>query len=687
MAPAQEGPVPGADGQGPRDEGAADQGSRAEGAAGQVHHNNVNQYFYGALDATQALFGIGSADSANARRRAVGRLDAGEADVVLASYVEPPCFDEAVLALQQDGVVVLVGPPGTGKRSGAVALVAAVAGGREYVVLSPGRSLEDLATGRPAFEKGVGYVLLDRMHDGPSGTADFDWRRVRDTVRESGAHLVVTTVHQVEGEAPGSVRHVPWQLPDLAAVLRVRLVRAGCAGDTVEQAVALLPAGCGITEVAVAADRIARGSDPAEVWREYGSSAARPVRDWFAAERSLQELAEVTTLAFVTGAGYRDFETCQERLEEWLAPAVWEPPAEGAAADAPRPAVDRRFSLNRNTLVAVEKRKQGALTRTVLVFPNPQYRQWVLEELWATRSTSYWNGVRNWLTELLRTQPDPGLQLSVAAGLALLARPAFDEVAESCLHPWAGGAAGPAGQSTATLVLQWMCLDEGLAAIALGVARDWVRAPDPALWSTATTVFSGALGVRFPTDAVHTLLRLIGRRAGRPMEAAAALADLVSVLAECHEDTGVVFRALAYRLAVQRGTLAAGHRKESTLDAVLTVLRARDTRTGRLVCAEVMERQPELIDKLGELWAGVLGNRPRQALALRGLNATLRALPTVCEQPEPVAARFGDALGTALQPTERRLLSTVLRPIAARPDEPAAPLIDTFLTAVLSTED
>ncbi|MFI0710764.1 hypothetical protein ACH4SK_08925 [Streptomyces inhibens] len=681
-----ESPAPGE----PEPQGMPQQAAPAPGPGtppGQVHHNNVNQFFYGELNASQALFGIGTAGSDNARRRAVGRLDAGEADAILAPYVRPSrCFEEAVHALEQDGVVVLVGSPGSGKRSGAVALVAEVAEHTEYVVLSPGRSLDDLAGGRVAFEKGVGYVLLDRMNDDSSQTADFDWRRVRDTVREHGAHLVVTTVYPVDGGLVESVRHVPWRLPDLAAVLRVRLVQAECAQDTVERAVALMPGGCQIAEVAAAAGRIARGAEPAEVWQEYGSSAAQPVRDWFAQDRRPQEWAEVTTLAFVTGAGYRDFETCQERLEEWVAPAFPAPVTEEEQAEAARRAVDRRLSLTRNDLVDVDERKHRALTRTALVFPHPHYRQWVLEELWTKRSTPYWNGVRDWLTELVGAQPSLGLQLSVAQGLALLTRPAFDEVADNYLHPWASGTAGPGGQSTANLVLQCMCLDEGLAATALGVARGWARSPDPALRSTASAAFSGALGVRFPTDAVTILLRLIVRRGGLAVDAALALAGLVAVLAECGQDTGAVFRPLAYQLQSQRKTLT-GQRKESILDAVLTVLRARDAQTGRRVCAGVMERESRQTDTIGELWAGVLENRPRRALALHSLYATLRDLPAVAAHPGQVAHRFGRSLGAALPAGEQPQLKSDLWQAAVRADEAAAPLIDTFLTAVLSTED
>jgi hypothetical protein len=663
-------------------------------------HHNVNQYFLGALDARQAHFGIGGpggAGTANARRTAVGRLDAGEADMILESYVEPRCFDEALADLGRDRVVVLVGQSGVGKRSGAVALLNAVADGTEYVVLSPGRSLEELATGRPAFEKGVGYVLLDRMNEGSSGTADFDWRRVRDAVREQeGAHLVVTTVHTIAGKPPESVRHVPWQAPDLADVLRLRLRKAGCADAVVEEAVELLPAECLIAEVTAAAARIERGADPAEVWKEYGSSAAQPVREWFAVDRSLQETAEVTVLAFAIGAGYREFESWQERLEPRIAPAFPKPaqPADPEAADdgrariaALRPAVDRRRSLARNLLAATEEQKHGALTRTVLVFPSPQYRQWVLEELWTNHSKSYWDGVRVWLTDLILTDPGPGLHLSVASGLALLARPAFDEVAESYLEPWARGEAGPAGQSMATLVLCWMCLDENLDATALTLARSWVLSRDPELRATAAAAFGGELGVRFPTDAVKLLWHLISRRSGQSREAMFALADLVAVLAECQEDAGVVFRALAHRLGVQRRTTVATQLRENTFDAVLAVLTVGDLRTGQPVCATLMERQPQLMGKLGELWAGVLCNRPRRTLALRALYDTLRTLSAVGEEPRATADQFGRSVGAALPPDERRLLAAALRPAAVRSGNTTAALIDTFLTAVLSTED
>ncbi|MFG2625351.1 hypothetical protein [Streptomyces sp. NPDC048473] len=662
-----------------------------------VHHNNVNQFFYGALNAPQAHFGIGGAASPGGRRRATGWLDAGETDLLLESYVEPPCFDGAVTALQSDSVVVLVGPPGSGKRSGAVALLKEVAEGAEYVVLSPDLSLEQLA--ERAFERGVGYVLLDRMNEGSAGKADFDWRRVRDQVRGKGAHLVVTTIHEVEGAPPEAVRHVPWQAPDLAGALRLRLLKGGCAQSVVEEAVGLLPAGCRIAEVAVAAGRIAQGADPDSAWQGYGSSAARPVRDWFAGDHSLQEIAEVTTLAFATGAGRRAFESYQELLEPRLVPAFPQPPPAAPAtseassdgmpeaAAVPRPVIDRRRSLMRNELVTTEEQTHDSLARAVVVFATPPYRQWVLEELWANHSTLYWNGVRDWLTELTLADPDPELQMSIASGLALLARPAFDEVADCYLYPWARGAAGHEGRSMATLVLWWMCLDETLGATALTLARGWAQSRDPGLRTTAMLAFSGQLGVRFPTDAVKWLWHLISQGSSSSEEAMVSMAGLVAVLTECREDAGVVLDVLVYRLRKQRRTVVATRLKEMTFDTVVAVLAVRDLRTGHPACAVLAERQPQLLGKLGELWAGTLCNRPRRSSALRALRDTLRALNSTCEKPPAVAEHLGRKVGAALPPDERPLLEAVLRPSSARAGDITAELTDIFLTAVLSMKD
>ncbi|MEU0691653.1 hypothetical protein [Streptomyces uncialis] len=675
-----------------------------------VHQSHVSQYFYGSVAAPHAHFGIGGSapGAAGSRRRATGWLDAQEVDGLLASYVRPVCFPDAARMLEKDSVVVLVAQPGTGKRSGAVALLDAVAesgtggagGPAEYVVLSPDLELRQLAD--RTFTAGVGYVLLDRMDEGRAGTADFDWRRVRDQVRAQGAHLVVTTVHGAGETAPEAVHHAQWRPPDLADALRLRLRKAGCGDDTVDRAVRGLPAGCRIGEVAAAAERICAGADPDDVWREYGDSASRPVRDWFAEDRTLQEIAEVTTLAFVTGAGRRAFESYQELLEPRLEQEFAGPPPPGRDGDDDTPAIrprpdgsrpdqprspqrrpDRRRSLARNALVTTEELSAGSPVRTALVFPGPQYRSWVLEELWENHSTAYWDGVRDWLTGLVGLIPDAALWMSVSSGLALLARPAFEEVAVCYLNPWASGKEGHAAQSVAVLVLWWMSQDDALDATALTLARGWAQSADPGLRRSAALAFSGPLGVRFPTDAVKRLWTLTGRDAETSLHARSALAELVVALVESGEDAGVVLDLLVYRLGLQRRKDATDRTKGVTFRAALQVLTVRVERTRCPVVAVLTTEQPGFRPKLAELWAAVLCNRPLRGDALRSLRAALRALPQVGENPREVAREFGASVGAALPPEERELLHRVLEPPASLAPEPTT-LTNTFRAALLS---
>lgn len=665
-----------------------------------VHQSNVSQYFYGSVAAPHAHFGIGGSapGGAGSRRRATGWLDAQEVDGLLASYVRPVCFPDAARMLEKDSVVVLVAQPGTGKRSGAVALLDAVAesgtggsgGPAEYVVLSPDLDLRQLAD--RTFNAGVGYVLLDRMDEGRAGTADFDWRRVRDQVRAQGAHLVVTTVHGAGETAPEAVHHALWRPPDLADALRLRLRKAGCGDDTVDRAVRGLPAGCRIGEVAAAAERICAGADPDDVWREYGDSASRPVRDWFAEDRTLQEIAEVTTLAFVTGAGRRAFESYQELLEPRLQQEFPGPPPPGRDGDDDTPAAgprpdrrrpDRRRSLARNALVTTEELAAGAPVRTALVFPGPQYRSWVLEELWENHSTAYWDGVRDWLTALVGLIPEPALWMSVSSGLALLARPAFEEVSGCYLHPWASGAEGPEAQYVAVLVLWWMSQDDTLDATALTLARGWAQSTDPGLRRSAALAFSGPLGVRFPTDAVKRLWTLTGKDAETSLHARIALANLVVALVESGEDAGVVLDLLVYRLGLQRRKDGTDRTKGVTYRAALEVLSVRVARTRYPVVAVLTAEQPGFRPKLAQLWAAVVCNRPLRGDALRSLRAAVYALPKVDENPLEVARKFGASVGAALPPVERELLYEALEPSASLSPELTA-LINAFRAALLT---
>ncbi|MGZ9933123.1 hypothetical protein ACXNSR_24990 [Streptomyces sp. NC-S4] len=701
----------------------------------------VYNNFYGPQYHGRAHFGIATAAERPGRARATGLLDGDEIDALLRSYIRPDCFDEAARELSRTGIVVLTGPQGTGKRSGAVALLRETVGPcADYVVLSPDIGLDQLA--ERTFDAGVGYVVLDRTGavagvgaDGSTGTAgtgadaagpssDFDWRRVRDQLRRHRAHLVITTVHGVAGRSPKAVRHLPWRPPVLDKVVRARLVQARIPQEIVDRAVAGIPPRCPIAVVADAAQRIAAGADPDQAWKEHSGSAPQAVQEWFGAEdeRSLREIAEVTTLAFAPGIGRRAFESLQDLLERLLGPVYFAPEAAvgsgaGAAADgaaapdatgqaaAPdgqderqrrraRP-VDRRRSLSRNALITTEMQIYGATTREVMVFADSELRRWVLQALWRDHPTEYWDAVRHWLEALVDADPDPALQLSIASGLTLLGHIAFDEVVQSYLDPWARGESGETGQTLAVYVLWYMCLEETQAAAALTLARTWAQSLHPTLRGTALIAFSGQLGVTFPTDAVKWLWAVLRTSAIEKREerehGLRAWAQLFLTLVDCQEDAGIVLDALAHRIRKERRTRSAAYSATGllVLETTLWIFTATERLSGRPAVARYVADRPEEADVVAELWAAVLCYRPLRRSALSALLVTARGLHAVTSDPTAAAARLGHALAAALPQVEHPLLTSELGRLAVpRPTRATGPdCVATLLGALNRVKD
>ncbi|MFI7177060.1 hypothetical protein [Streptomyces spororaveus] len=704
----------------------ADPGTDSSDGDYRVYNN-----FYGPQYHGRAHFGIATAAERPGRARATGLLDGDEIDALLRSYIRPDCFDDAARELSRTGIVVLTGPQGTGKRSGAVALLRETVGpSADYVVLSPDIGLDQLA--ERTFDAGVGYVVLDRTGtaatagttrttrttaDAAGPSSDFDWRRVRDQLRRHRAHLVITTVHGVPGRAPKAVRHLPWQPPVLDKVVRARLVQARIPQETVDRAVAGIPPRCPIAVVADAAQRIAEGADPDQAWKEHSGSAPQAVQEWFGAEeeRSLREIAEVTTLAFAPGIGRRAFESLQDLLERLLGPVYCTPEAASAAADgaaAPDAAgqaaadgqdaqrrrarpVDRRRSLSRNALITTEMQIYGATTREVMVFADAELRRWVLHALWRDHPTEYWDAVRHWLEALVDADPDPALQLSIASGLTLLGHIAFDEVVQSYLDPWARGESGETGQTLAVYVLWYMCLEETQAAAALTLARTWAQSTHPTLRGTALFAFSGQLGVTFPTDAVKWLWSVLRTGVLEKWEqrehGLRAWAQLFLTLVDCQEDAGIVLDALAHRIGKEQRTRSAAYSATGllVLETTLWVFTATERLSGRPAVARYVADRPEDADVVAELWAAILCYRPLRRNALSALLVMVRGLPAVTSDPTAAAARLGRALAAALPQVEHPLLTSELGRLAvSRPTRATGPdCVATLLGALNSAKD
>ncbi|WP_344667640.1 hypothetical protein [Catenulispora yoronensis] len=637
--------------------------------------------------APDAMFGVGGQQTTT-RRKATGWVDAAEMDSTLKCYVHPrPCFDRAAAALEDDKVVVLTAPSGSGKRAGALALIRGFIEDDRCVVLSPDSTLDELA--KREFQTGLGYVLLDRRNE-PLAEPDFAWRQVRDRLRADKAFLVVTTVHDLPAN-PETVQHIEWRTPEPKQVLEARL--RGCEPTLIDEALAGLPGDCTLRDAVAVADLLISGVTPAEAWERQGGNAVQVVRKWFTEARTLSDYSAITTMAFAVGSNRRTFETLQKQLDDRLAPP--EPkaaePAELAAQEAkpkPEPAFapvyDRRRVLKDNPLVATQELPAGTITRSVLVFADPRYRQWVLDELWETCGTPFWDAVRDWLTDVVAENTDELLELAIATGLAQLARTTFDEVMHSYLVPWASGRGRRACQTFAVQVLWCMCLDEDLAGAAVSVARDWIANGSVVQRSTAVVAFGGMLGVRFPHDAVKRLWHQV--EFGGSVSAAAQehLGYLFAALIECDEDATVVTELLRHRMRLQRRTAVTSKIKELTFQTVIGLLELLDWESEKPVCAIALAQQPAVTSELAELCARVLVFRPHRTEAKAALMKIVKALPETCSEPRLTAQRFGRALGLALPAQERQLLFDALHP---RRDPRNDDLAGVFLLAVRKPED
>ncbi|MFF0159008.1 hypothetical protein ACFYRY_15930 [Streptomyces sp. NPDC005263] len=631
---------------------------------------------------------------------ATGPVREEEIDLLVRRYAEPDAFAQALEALRADKVVTLIGEPGTGKRSGAVALLKnAIRGEGRMIVLSPDITLEQLA--ERVFDSGNGYVVLDRVDDGVTGIeqADFAWRRVQERVHKCRAHLVVTTRPRMERTLPTAVRHFCWEAPATENLLRLRLKLGGCSDDTIHQAIELIRPNCPVSKAVEIADSICEGREPEQVWKEYDTNTYETVQRWFNAPgRTMREILQVTTVAFAAGNGIRSCEQLFASLDHHVSRAYaggTNTPGRGNAlsssltASAAVPVTaskdknvpgkrtggveaslfDHRRAMLDIDLLTTKRIPMGSVTREVVVFGTPSHRRWVFTELCARFGMEFWDAVQQWLTTVLSDPDAPcpsgtvsgdEFEVSMAAGLAMLAVTDFEEVVRNYLVPWATGQAGRRGQAMAVYVLWDMCHSGlGLDTAALAIARDWARSGSAELRGTAALAFSGWLGVRFPSDAVKWLWHLIASEHGQGM-GTAALARFFALLVYHDEDPSRVLGLLTYRLGKHASTVGRTPLKSLTFAVVVTILCIRDA-SGRPVALRYFVLHPDRGDALLELWATAFRYRPMRQIALQTFAEHLTALPVLTKE----TVKAGRALGKGLRAqthteTERNALRAAL---------------------------
>jgi hypothetical protein len=646
--------------------------------------NNI--HFNAPVDLSGGVVGtsVGAGQGTLARRSRTGRLPDDEVSVLCERFAEPAPFLAAAGALDRDQVVVLTGVSGLGKTASAVCLLRSVDAG-ELDIVSPTITLEELS--KHDFEPGHGYLVEDWQDTrGANAASDFQWRVLRDHVKDSQVHLVVITA---AAKAARSVSHFRWEAPSVKRVLAAYL--AGTDAEDVAAGIApVIPAAYGVGQVASIGRRLAAGEDQSTIRKELSEDPARHVRQWLSAEnRPDKEIEEVVALGFAAGQTERIFDVMLDRLDNTLRDVGLVAVPENDKGDkedteergGPRPTGLRRVRAERVRADGLFERKRdnsGGTSRDIMDFKGDEqqriaYRQHVLEQLWRDFDMTFWRAIRGWLAELISDTMvtlfrDATLQMSVAAGLALLARVAPDEVEESYLHPWASGELGWSGQQTAVYTLWWMARESSLAPVALRVATSWVNSGDPSAQWTAAAALSGELGAGYPVEAARRLWHLVGQSKEVRPDAIFALANLFATLTREGEDASQVLELLKDRLSRVSGQGAGDgddgqlrrnpqddrRIRERVMLSILAVLIVRDPRTGQSSVSSFLDARPEHRSLVAELWAEVLRNRVYRRSALTALLEAVHGFKYVSDDPEAAAHALGDALSAALPVVEHK---------------------------------
>jgi hypothetical protein len=623
-------------------------------------------------------------------RRVTGRLPPEELVMALRHFVPTTSMSAAVTTLSEHHLVVLSGAEGSGRRTGALAVLREVIGDSQPVTsLPPSHTMAELADADDGrYQVGRGYLVQDWISEGAAGALrQFDMDQLRRKLMRIGAYLVVTgNLGARDRPVEGLV--VDWARPDPVAVFDARLRASKVTLDPTElervrERVRKLQQP---RDVVTVVERIADGVDTA--LEALGDVEKKRVTRWFEDKPSTREVLSITVLAFLHGIPELEFQGMLARLVE-----LYEAPAD----DITRPANSIAGVLPQYPSNETDEQTLDVMVRSLSggadglgdrrrVFKSVHYRERVITELTVQYGFELWAPLRQWIAEAAKL-PSPEARLQLALGVALMCRHAPDQV-ERFLGQWADGLA--AERLTAAYVLSWMCGDDLLAATALRIAVRWTDNAGTRRAATSAMAFGGQLGIRYQSEALSCLwhLALRGEPASTRARESMALLLCAAVVDPDSATTVLSFLRSALRQLLARGveSQARGRhhlRVRKALFAVLTVLSARPEGSAEPMAAVILRTLPARTQRLGELWAEVLRSARHRGDAIDALRDTLVALAGERNSRDAVRA-LGAAVRTHLSDEECRLLHVDLSTVLAERGTEASsrPLVAALLEAL-----
>ncbi|MHC0430652.1 NACHT domain-containing protein [Streptomyces sp. O3] len=591
-------------------------------------------------------------------------LDSGELQEYTELFVHPEGYGTALDDLREQVLLVLTGPPGSGRSATAVNLLSeatALNGARDG---GCHRLLDPSVLTEPGWEpptKNCGYLV--EVDDGIAGAREFGARQLRSVaaaLRAAGCLMVVTGGHDLALAATspaGTEMFARHSLapPDPLAILERRVLGHAPEPEVRDRLHRLLESVRAVDALREqpAARHAARLASVVTTKGDLAKAVAAlrdpsdQVRSWFQRHRSGEPVAFALAAAVLEGSSYLTVAEAAVKLHTALTPPEPAPP-------------DLRFADrlgHEQQWIRLESSDVGPLGAggpPHVRFRNALLGQAILVHAWTTLDGRR-DAVLEWLRRLLAHRDlEVRARASVAAGV--LAWADHHYAVHRFLTGWAGGTSWPARQAAATALGVAGSRPESAEAV-WELLDSWARGGSSAyqrrLAGTAANAVGGLLGRSAPHRAVAVLHSALDRGddwGTLPSVAwggvhlihqgqAGTLLDAYLDWSEAQDLSPMVVKTLsAFVFAVSQPY----ERPPSTETEV----------SGVPGVPLLLSSLPEHRDQITELWARALARRPVQDSALPALREWIDTYAPRCPSGlDRVAALLSDV---AHQPGKHR---------------------------------
>lgn len=483
----------------------------------------------------------------------------------------------AIAVLERERVVVLSGPPGTGKRAAAMALLEP----HERILdVDPSVSAKDLAEfdARILRKDETCYVVESMLPDTARALNAFTLRALSRKLAKAGAYLVVTVDERVPLQQDLTTWTVPWRArPPLREVLARHIryylsatdpaadagpppdTEADTDGDRPARAAAeraILERLDTLDAVALLADRELRLADRLaqhavrthraggryeDCVTELGLDARRRVEEWFTKNHDLDEIALLLAVAVLGGCTYATIAAQAARLEQLLADV-----SRVDLTEQPRSHARSRANRLRAVMATLDRgilsTEFGTCLAETVALESTGLVTAVLDVVWHEYDVLAEALVR-WLHEL-GNHTDSAVRIRVGCAAGQLAEYDFAAIRSQLLLPWAKSDLRNPGLA-ATYALGVPAGRSETAGMALGLLHHWATLYHHNLAWTAASAYGGYVGLLHPHVAMAELMGIALRSPDSRLDVAVAV-NVQSLFAlGCQQDPAVAVLTLA----------------------------------------------------------------------------------------------------------------------------------------------